>query len=316
MQPNLQKLINRLSLRQLQVFQAVYQEKGYVRAAAALNLTQPAVSAQMRQLEQAVDAKLFEYVGRQLYVTSAGEKVAEAVALIFGQLATMQGEIRELGGHVSGELRFAVVNTAQYILPYLLQPFLHQFPDISVSVSVVNRAQVLQRLDENRDDLVVMGIVPAERPLASLPFLDNELIPVLRSDHPLMRTTGVTPQQFLDQTLLTREQGSGSRLALEQHCQLLHLHMQPSMALGSNDAVKHAVLAGLGVAVLPRLSVMAELKLGTLATLELEDFPIRRSWCLVYPSAKNPSPVARRFIDYVQGNLARIAQDFSALASV
>lgn len=307
---SVQKLASRLTFRQLQVFYAVYELESYSKAGELLGLTQPAVSSQMRQLEQALGMPLFEYVGRRLFVTAAGEKLAQSVAGIFGELRKLQTDLAELDGKVAGELKLVAVNTAQYVVPYLLRAFLNLYPQINVSVRVVNRAAAIQRLNDNRDDLVIMGMVPSEKPLASLPFLNNELVPVVPAEHPLLRQATVSPQEFLDSNLLMREASSGSRLALEIHCQQQRLLVKPSMEIGSNDAVKHAVIAGLGVAVLPKLSILPELELGTLKILDIAGFPLRRSWCVVYPQAKHPTPAMKAFIDYIQQNIKQFEQVF------
>lgn len=307
---SIQKLASRLTFRQLQVFKAVYDLESYSKAGDLLGLTQPAVSSQVRHLEQAVGLPMFEYVGRRLYCTAAGEEMASCVRAIFGELARVQNNLAALEGRVAGELKLVAVNTAQYVVPYLLRAFLNLNPEVAVSVTVVNRATALQRLHDNRDDLVIMGMVPSERPLASLPFLDNELVPVAPHGHPLLDQREVTAQGFLDSQLLVRESGSGSRLALELHCQQQRLQVSPSMELGSNDAVKHAVLAGLGVAVLPKLSILSELALGSLHVVDLPGFPLRRSWCVVYPQAKHPTPAMRAFIDYIQQNIRQFEQMF------
>ncbi|MEX1216743.1 LysR family transcriptional regulator [Saccharospirillum sp.] len=314
MRLSVQKLISRLSLRQLEVFLAVYEEQGYGKAANALGLTQPAVSSQIRQLESALGQKLFEYIGRRLYCTATGEVVAASVQTLFADLSRLQSDIHALDGRISGDLKLAAVNTAQYVMPYLLKPFLDLYPEVNVSVQVVNRGLALERLSDSSDDLMIMGIVPGDRPLSSVPFLDNELIPVMPANHPLCGRADVTPEEFLQQNFLARERGSGSRLALEQHCHQQRLRMVPQMEVGSNEALKHAVIAGIGVAILPRLSVLAELKLGSLKTLPLEGFPIRRSWCLVYPTGKSLSPVTRRFVEHIQANLAGIDQQFRHMA--
>jgi len=298
----LSQLLNRLSFRQLQVFTTVYQRQSYSRAADELGLTQPAVSAQIRQLEQALEQPVFEYVGKQLYVTAAGEQLMLAVRSIFADLERLQMELDELQGKVRGELRLAAVSTAQYVVPYLLEGFLQEYPQVDVRLRVVNRAQAVERLNENRDDLVIMGMVPDSRSLSSMPFLDNELVPVVRADDPLLRES-LTPQRFLDAGLLTREPGSGTRHALEDWCTRKRLSLSPKMELGSNAAIKHGVLAGLGVAVLPRLSISAELRLGELKIPTLDGFPLRRSWCTVYPSSKHPTPVVQAFLDYIRNNL-------------
>jgi len=307
---SVQKLAGRLTLRQLQVFKAVYDKRSYSRAGELLGLTQPAVSSQIRQLEQALGQPMFEYIGRRLFTTPAAERLAAAVGGIFTELRDLQTDLAALEGKVAGELRLVAVNTAQYVVPYLLRAFLDLYPQVEVSVAVVNRAAALQRLSDNSDDLVILGMVPTERPLASLPFLDNELVPVVPADHPLLARDGVTAQEFLNANLLLREPGSGSRLALEQHCQQQRLTVTASMELGSNDAVKHAVMAGLGVAVLPRLSLLPELGVGCLKTLEVPGFPLRRSWCVVYPQGKHLTPAMRAFIGYVQQNIKQFEQLF------
>ncbi len=313
---SLQQLLNRLSFRQMQVFQAVYQHQGYGRAAEALGLTQPAVSSQIRKLEQALGQPLFEYVGRQLYCTRAGEKVAERISAVFDQVELLQTDLHSLQGQLSGALSICAVSTAQYAVPHLLRNFLSLHPAVNVSLKVMNRARAIEQLNNNTDDLVVMGLVPSDRSLASLPFLDNELIPVMAASHPLAAKRQPTPQQFLNAGLLLREPGSGNRLALEQHCQQQRLSLRSYMEMGSNDAIKHGVLAGLGVAILPKLSVLAELRQGSLVSPALKGFPLRRSWCLVYPKGKHPTPVMQAFLDYIQSHLKQINQHFADLQTL
>lgn len=304
----LPQLLNRLSFRQLQVFQAVYERQSYSRAADQLGLTQPAVSSQVRQLEQSLGERVFEYVGKQLHVTPAGELLHDAVRSIFAHLERVQMEMAELRGQVRGELRLAAVSTAQYIVPTLLAGFLRQYPGVDVQLRVVNRAQALERLADNRDDLVIMGMVPESRALNIIPFLDNLLVPVLRAGDPLLEKGDLDPQTFLDARLLIREPGSGTRFALESWCARNRLNLTPRMELGSNTAIKHAVLAGLGVGVLPQVCVQAELRLGQVAIPELKGFPLRRSWCTVHPSAKQPTPVVQALQDYVRRSSGELNQ--------
>lgn len=301
---SVQKLANRLTFRQLQVFKAVYDLRSYSQAGELLGLTQPAVSSQIRQLESGLGLPLFEYIGRKLHSTAAAERLIRAVRGIFTEVANLQSDLAALEGRVAGELRIVAVNTAQYVVPYLLRAFLDLHPEVDVKVTVVNRATAIERLSNNTDDLVIMGLVPEDKPLSSLPFLDNELVPVIRPDHPLAGRTDISADEFLDSQLLMREAGSGSRLALEVHCQSSRLRRPQGMELGSNDAVKHAVLAGLGVAVLPRMSILSELQLGTLTVADVKGFPLRRSWCVVHPASKHLTPSARAFVEYVQQNIA------------
>jgi DNA-binding transcriptional LysR family regulator len=316
MPDQIEKLISRLSLRQLEVFRAVYQERGYGKAADRLGLTQPAVSSQIRQLEQALGQKVFEYIGRKLYYTPAGNLLADSVNVIFSQFGQLQNDIHTLKGQVAGNLSISAVNTAQYVVPYLIKAFIKQYDQVNLTLNIVNRAQALERLANNTDDLTIMGLVPSNRSLYSLPFLDNQLIPVFPKDHPLIKQgkeleqDRISPQQFFSEPMIIRERGSGSRLAIEQHCQQSRLTINPMIEIGSNEALKHSIMSGLGVGILPRLSILSELALGQLETRAIEGFPIKRSWCLVYPAAKSLSPVARQFVDYIQNNLADIRQLF------
>ena len=300
---SVQKLVSRLTFRQLQVFLSVYETASYSKAGEQLGLTQPAVSSQMRQLEAALDVPVFEYVGRKLYCTAAGETLVKSIRVMFDELRFLQSDLAAMKGQVAADLNIVAVNTAQYVVPYLLKPFCEQHPALNVNVRVVNRAEAIKRLNDNQDHLVIMGIVPEEKPLASMPFLDNELLAVARHDHSIHQEEAVSVQQFLNAGLLSRESGSGSRLALELFAQEHRLSIPPIMQLGSNDAVKHGVLAGLGVAVLPKLSILPELKLGLLKIVPLKEFPLKRSWCVVYPKGKHPTPSMRAFLEFIQDTL-------------
>ncbi|MCP5160884.1 MAG: LysR family transcriptional regulator [Hahellaceae bacterium] len=313
MPKSLVKLLNRLSFRQLQVFDTVSSLGSYSKAAAHLGLTQPAVSAQIRQLESALGQPLFEYVSRRLYRTPAGDQLANSTRQIFSELKRLQMEISDQEGHLRGELNLAAVSTAQYLIPLLLKGFLSQHPKISVKVRVVNRAQALERLSNNEDDLVIMGMVPENRALSFMPFLDNEMVAVVPAGHPLLGLAAPTIQSFLSAGLILREPGSGTRLALESYCNSHRLPCEGIMELGSNTAVKHAVTEGLGVAVLPVLGMQAELALGWLKVLPLPGFPLRRSWCTVYPEGKHPTPVVNAFLSYLKAHIGDLEKRIESL---
>ncbi|MGO3344422.1 MAG: LysR family transcriptional regulator [Marinomonas sp.] len=301
-----QNIANRLTFRQLQVFNSVYELNSYSRAGDMLGLSQPAVSNQIRQLEQTIGQPLFEYVGRQLYSTAIAKRLAECTFSVFNEVKRFQNDLAAETGLVSGELKIVAVSAAQYIVPYLLRAYSNLNPDVTISLKVVNRAEAIARLEKNRDELSIMGMLPNDKTMLSIPFLGNKLIAVVPKNHPLLQQKEeVTLAMFLEQTILLREAGSGSRLALELHCQKQRVRFRHKMEIGSNDAIKHAVLAGLGVAILPRLAVLAELAYGTLVELPIKDFPLRRSWCLVSPQGQHPTPTMRSFIDYIQQNISQ-----------
>ena len=313
MPQSVQSLVNRLTFRQLQVFKSVFELNSYSRAGDMLGLSQPAVSNQIRQLEQALEQPLFEYVGRQLYSTATAKRLAQCIHTMFDEIQRFQDDLAEEKGLISGELTLVAVSTAQYVVPYLLRAYTSLHPNVTVNVKVMNRAAAIERLNENHDELIIMGMVPNDKPMFSIPFLNNELIAVAPQNHPLLTQQDVTLNTFLEHNLLLREAGSGSRLALELHCQKQRIRLQAGMEIGSNDAIKHAVIAGLGVAVLPKLGILSELNLGTLLEVPMKDFPLRRSWCLIHPQGRHPTPAMRYFIDYIQQNIGQFETMFARM---
>ncbi|MDO6682065.1 LysR family transcriptional regulator [Oceanobacter sp. 5_MG-2023] len=315
--PNsVQQLISRLSFRQLQVFRAVYRHRNYSKAGEQLGLTQPAVSSQVRQLELALKQPVFEYVGRKLFCTAAGEQLASCIEVIFEELGTLQNQLVIMGNQVAGDLNIAAVDTAHCILPYLLKDFMPRHPQVQVHARMVTRSESLQRLADYTDHLVIMGMAPVDKTLATLPFLDNELIPLVAPGHPLLSQPDVRVQDFLYHGLIVGEQESGTHQALTCWSQQCRIPLQPVMQIDSNEGLKHAVMAGLGVTVLPKLTVLSELHDGSLQQLPLDGFPLRRSWCLVYLSDKQPNPAMRAFVDFIQDNIQTIEQQFARRAAM
>ncbi|NLQ17768.1 LysR family transcriptional regulator [Marinomonas sp. M1K-6] len=316
MPQSVQSLVSRLTFRQLQVFKSVYELSSYSRAGDMLGLSQPAVSHQIRQLEQALQQPLFEYVGRQLYSTATANRLAQCIGAMFNEIQSFQDDLSAETGLIAGELTLVAVSTAQYVVPYLLRAYTSLHPKVTINVKVMNRAAAIERLNESHDELTIMGLVPNDKPIVSIPFLNNELVAVVPRNHPLLAQQEVTLNHFLEHNVLLREAGSGSRLALELHCQKQRVRLQAEMEIGSNDAIKHAVIAGLGVAVLPKLGILSELTLGALVEVPIKDFPLRRSWCLIHPQARHPTPAMRSFIDYIQQNIGQFETMFSRMADI
>ncbi|PRY63971.1 DNA-binding transcriptional LysR family regulator [Vreelandella songnenensis] len=309
------KLLNRLTFRQLQVFQAVHRQRSYSRAAEQLGLTQPAVSAQIRQLEQALGQTLFKYAGKTLHVLPAADTLALSTQEIFGQLSRLQMNLSDINGKISGELNLAAVSSAQYIVPYILARFRARYPDIQVRLKVCNRSQALERLAQQQDDLVIMAMVPEDDRLEVMPIIDNELVAVVWPEHPLLDMQAATLADFARHYVLMREPGSGVRSAFEQLAAFQKVALSHRIELGTNEAIKQGVMAHLGVAVLPRLAVRLELEQGLLTELSLADFPIRRAWCTVYRRERFPTPVAELFLRFVREHLTQFQHHFRAPSS-
>lgn len=298
----------RPSLHQLRVFETVARLRSFTGAARELHLTQPTVSVQMRDLAQAVGLPLFEQQGRRILLTPAGEALLATTRSMFDAWAAFEMNIGELQGARRGTLRLAAVTTAEYFVPELLAPFAEAHPGVDVKLAVENRDTVVKRLENDLDDLAVMMMPPQHLALSVQPFLENPLVALAPRRHPLASRKRVTLAAFATQPLLVREKGSGTRMASEQFFAEHRLTPNVRMELGSNEAIKHAVAAGLGCAILSQHSVGRAPERDGLAVLNVEHLPIRRAWYLVRRESRVVSPVARAFLDYVQARAPRAAK--------
>lgn len=304
----MRKSLMRMTLRQLQVFRAVCESRSYSRAAEEMALTQPAVSLQIRQQEELVGQPLFEYVGKKLYLTDAAEALLKTSTDLFQRLESLDMQLSDLKGSLQGQLRLAVESSAKYITPHLFKAFQNLHPEVSLSLTVVNRTQVIKRLADNRDDLVIMSLVPQDMALEFLPFLNNPIIAVAPPDHPLCNAAKLALKDLEPFPLLVREPGSGTRKACEEFFQQRRAHFSQIQEIASLESLREGVIAGLGLALLPRHAAHQELANGLLRELPVEELPLYRSWCLVHAKGKRLSPVAQAFVAFVREERALISQ--------
>lgn len=304
----MRKALLRITLRQLQVFRAVCAHRSYSRAAEEMALTQPAVSLQIRQLEELIGQPLFDYVGKKLYLTEAGDALLLASGDLFGRLESLDMQLADLKGSLQGQLSLAVESSAKYFVPHLFAEFRRHYPEVSLQLVVTNHAQALRRLSANRDDLLIMSQVPSDQDLEFLPFLNNPIIAVAPPEHPLCSRQSLTLQDLTAWPLLIRETGSGTRQACEDYCHQKRAHFPQTLEVGSMEGQCESVLAGLGLALLPRHAVRRELACGALRELPVAELPLLRSWCLVHPRSKHLSPVAQAFFAFVRDQRSLINQ--------
>ncbi len=287
------------TLRQLEVFNAIVRHGSFTRAAEELFLTQPTVSMQIKKLTDTVGLPLFEQIGKKLYLTDAGRSLHKFACEIFDHFARFQMTIADAKGLKQGTLRLAVVTTAEYFVPLMLGKFCQRYPGVDVSLKVSNREQVLQRISENKDDLYIFGQPPDAIPTSAEPFLENPLVVVAPIDHPLAGEKTIPLERLAEQPMLARESGSGTRMAAERLFAEHGLKMQVRMELGSNEALKRAVIGGLGISVLSQHTLPFETNEAKLTLLDVQGFPIKRHWYVVYPEGKQLSIVAQAFRDYL-----------------
>ncbi len=301
--PTLMRRLQRITPQQLRAFETTARLLSVTRAAESMHLSQPTVSVQLKELAKAVGEPLFEYSGRKLRLTQTGEALQQTVGELVDCWQRFESSLNEQRGLVRGHLRIAAVTTAEYFVPDLIGPFAAAHPGVEFELTIENRDRVVQRLQQRSDDLVVMMLPPQDLPLRSLPFLDNPLIVIAALAHARAQQS-MDLDDLAEERWLMREPGSGTRRVAEQYFAEHGFRPKIAMSLGSNEAIKHSVAAGLGIAVISRLAVSqsASADLASLGLVELKvsGFPIERRWSLVWRSDQPLSATAKRFVAYLQ----------------
>jgi DNA-binding transcriptional LysR family regulator len=288
-----------LTIRQLKVFEAVATHLSFTKAADELYLSQPAVSMQIKQLEESAGLPLFEKLGKKIFLTDAGRELHHYGHNIFRELEEMEEVLESLKGLTRGRLDIAVASTVNYFAPRALGIFSRQYPGIKLSLEVANRKSLMRMLDHNEKDLVLMGQPPESMELEYEAFMDNPLVVIAPPDHALVGEKGVPVQRLADERFLMRESGSGTRLAMERFFEEHGLEISRGMQMTRNEAIKQGVRAGLGLGVVSIHTVQLEVETGRLKILDVEGFPIMRKWFVVHRRGKRLPPSARAFQDFL-----------------
>lgn len=292
-------LIRHATLRQLQVFEAIFRLNSFTRAAEELFLTQPTVSMQIRKLTDAMGLPLFEHVGRNVEPTEAGKELYDACRSMFETLANLEMKIADLKGMKRGRLRMGVITTAKYLAPEMLGEFSRLYPGIDLAMKVTNRHNVIERMHSNEDDLYIMAQAKEEGLDAEMfPFSPNPLVVMAPRNHPLVGKKNISLEEVAKEPFIIREPGSGIRDATFKKFDSKGLRPNIRMELGSNEAIKHAIVGGLGLSALSLHTLALEGADGPVAILDVEGFPIMRYWYIVYPRGKELSLVAKTFLDF------------------
>lgn len=283
------------TLHQLRIFLAVARQGSFARAAEELHLSPPTLSLQVKQLSETVGQPLFEQLGKKIYLTAAGQTLAEACQDIEARMERLSQDLAALSGVEKGSLKLAILTTVKYTVPKLLGGFCAAHPGIDVAMLVGNREMLLQRLTSNQDDLYIMGQPPEQMDVVCEDFADNPLVLVAPPNHPLVGKKRIAPQRLINEPFIMREPGSGTRLTAERFFSSHGVQLRNRLEVGSNEAIKQTVAGGLGLAVLSATTVVSELALGELVQLDVQGFPLIRRWHVVYPRGKRLSPAALAF---------------------
>jgi DNA-binding transcriptional LysR family regulator len=288
--------MHHINLHHLTTFQAVVEEGSFIRAAERLHFSQPAVSAQIRQLETSMGQKLFDKIGHKTHLTMAGEELYNYSQKIFALIDETMETMEALRSPDSGRLSVGADTTVgTYVVPHLLGKFHHLYPQVEITLEVVNPRYLVDELINNRIDMVIMGKIPAEVSVFAADFEPNELVLIAPPTHRLAGIPQVPFAELAREHFLLREIGSGTRAALEDAFQQMDLPLQVSMQVGNNSAIKQSVAAGLGVALISRVAINAELEAKRLVMLDVKGFPIMRQWRLIHLQDRTLSATARAF---------------------
>lgn len=287
------------TIRQLEILLAVY-EHGSVKAAAdSLYLTQPTVSMQLKKLSDAVGIPLYSIVGRKLFFTDAGNLLVNTAREVLDSFSRLDVNLSSLKGMTSGTLNLAVVTTSKYFIPHLLGPFCDKYPGVDVQMNVGNRQQIIERLKDGQDDFYVFSHLPEDSDIEKIEFLTNPLVAIAQEGHPLVSRRKLTLQDICDENFIMRESGSGTRYAIQEYMRRRKLNLNIRMTIESNEAIKHAVMSGLGISILSAHTLVYGGSAG-LSQLSVKELPIKTNWYFVWRKSKQQSMIAMEFLQHVE----------------
>lgn len=293
------------TLNQLLIFTHVARHGSITKAAEELHLTQPAVSIQLKNFQQQFDIPLTELVGRKIFITDFGREIVRAAEVIISEMEHIQFRSKLHKGILAGKIKISVVSTGKYIMPYFLSDFLKLHPNIELQMDVTNKSKVLENLEKNEVDFSLVSVIPENIGLEQLPLLKNKLVLVGKRNE--MKDQKPSIKLFNTLPLIFREPGSGTRHTVEAFLQKHNIRHIKSMELTSNEAVKQAVIAGLGYSILPLIGIKNELILNQLEVIDVPKMKLESEWNLVWLKAKNLSPQAKSLLNYIETNKTQIS---------
>ena len=287
------------TVRQLQIFSVAASHLSFARAAEKLHLTHAAISLQIKQLEDVCGTQLFDRIGKKVFLTEAGDILLDHARQILQSLKDADESLMALKGLKGGRVTIAVTSTAEYFAPGLLAEFRKAQADVRVRLLVDNREEVSRMLISNEVDLAIMGRPPADMEAEATTFAPHPFVIVAGADHPLIGRTALTVEDIAQETMIVREAGSGTRLAMEGFFRDHAIEPNIDMEMGSNEAIKQAVVAGLGISFISQHTLGLELSAGRLVVLPVEGMPVMRRWFLVRHKSKRLTPALGAFWDFV-----------------
>jgi DNA-binding transcriptional LysR family regulator len=296
------------TLHQLQIFLKIAQNRSITKASEELHLTQPAVSIQLKNFQDQFSIPLTEVVGRQLYVTDFGEEIAAAAEKILNEVYAINYKSSAYKGELSGRLKISVVSTGKYVMPYFLAEFMKEHSGVDLVMDVTNKTRVVETLEQNEVDFAMVSVVPKKLKIDSIELMQNRLFFVggtqLKFDKKLSKK-----KMFEELPLIYREQGSATRAAMERFITKNKFPVLKKIELTSNEAVKQAVIAGLGFSIMPLIGIKNELKNEDVQIIPVTGLPISTTWRLIWLKSKKLSPAAMAYLEFVESKKEQIIKD-------
>ena len=311
-QSKIRRYLKHGTLPQLSVFEAVARLGSFTRAAEELYMAQPTVSVQIKKLGESIGLPLFEQVGRKTHLTDAGRLLYDTCEEMFAALTRVEDRFADLRGLKAGRLRLAVSTTGKYFAPRMLAAFVQKHPGVDVALQIHNRQALIERLNNNADDLYIFANPPQDIDVVTQMILPNPLVAYANADHPLARERRIPFARFAAEPFLIREPGSGTRMIVQQIFDQHGVKPNIRMELGSNEAIKQAILAGLGVSIMSRYNLGLDTENDRLATHDVKGLPIEGHWYFVYPVGKQPTLVAQSLMEFVRTEGKQLVVDHLA----
>ncbi|MEO9870974.1 LysR family transcriptional regulator [Ekhidna sp.] len=296
------------TIHQLRVFQSICKNKSITKASEELYLTQPAVSIQLKKLQDQFDIPLTEVIGRQLYITDFGMEIHRVSARILQEAESLKTTVDQYKGLLSGKISISVVSTGKYVMPYFLKQFSEAHPQVELRIDVTNKNAVVESLTKNETDFSLVSVLPENPPVEAVELMENELFLVSNSDRTISKKT-FKPQDISELPIIFREKGSATRMVMKQFFSDHNINPEKSMELMSNEAVKQAVNAGLGVSIMPLIGLRNELKYGSLKIIPVKGLPIVTRWNLIYTKGKRLTPAASELLNFISSHKDEIVKD-------
>ena len=288
------------TLNQLQIYLKIVETESITKAAEELHLTQPAVSIQLKNLQDQFDIPLIEVLGRKIHITDFGREIAVSAENIINQVNAINNKSLAFKGQLTGKLKIAVVSTGKYVMPYFLSRFMHKNNGVQLNMDVTNKSKVIESLEKNEIDFALVSILPAAINIEKIDLLPNKLFLIGNEK---------TTKNIEDLPLIFREKGSGTRQAMEQFIQKKKLSVLKKMELSTNEAVKQAIIAGLGYSIMPIIGIKNELMNKQLFIIPVKGMPVNTTWSLIWLKGKKHSPVAEAYLHYLKQEKNQIARE-------